>query len=195
MRPSGSLLAASAPLLLRLCRCWQASLLPNIGEHKQLTRLHAKPWIASTIPYTQPWAANPTVAVSGWFLAPPLADMLLHLWPPASTSTLHGATTGKKCPPPQFNVEPSTTTPAGADLPRKAWTTLNRLRTGVGRFGECMHRWGLKTSSSCICGAESQTAEHILFDCRVLHPPIGQDDLKTPDEEGKRWLQLVAEYA
>ncbi|XP_076817991.1 uncharacterized protein LOC143463411 [Clavelina lepadiformis] len=97
--------------------------------------------------------------------------------------------------PPQFNVEPSTTTPTGADLPRKAWTTLNRLRTGVGRFGKCMHRWGLKTSSSCICGAESQTAEHILFDCRVLHPPMGQDDLKSPDEEGKRWLQLVAEYA
>ena len=83
--------------------------------------------------------------------------------------------------------------PAGADLPRKIWTTLKRLRTGVGRLGE-LHHSGLKTSPSCICGAESQTAEHIIFDCRVLHPPIGQEDLKTPDEEGKKWLQLVAEY-
>ncbi|CAK8687325.1 unnamed protein product [Clavelina lepadiformis] len=70
---------------------------------------------------------------------------------------------------------------------------LNLIRTGVGRFGECMHRWGLKISPSCNFGAESQTAEHI-FDCRVLHPPISQEDLKTPDEEGKKWLQLVAEY-
>ncbi|CAK8683161.1 unnamed protein product [Clavelina lepadiformis] len=55
-------------------------------------------------------------------------------------------------------------------------------------------RWGLKTSPSCICSAEPQTAEHIIFNCRVLHPPIGQEDLETPDEEGKKWLQLVAEY-
>ncbi|CAK8691560.1 unnamed protein product [Clavelina lepadiformis] len=41
----------------------------------------------------------------------------------------------------------------------------------------------------------SQTAEHIIFDCRVLHPLIGQEDLKTSDEEGKKWLQLVVEYA
>ena len=31
----------------------------------------------------------------------------------------------------------------GEDLPRRQWTTLNRLRTGVGRFAATMNGWGL----------------------------------------------------
>ena len=48
----------------------------------------------------------------------------------------------------------------GVGLSRRAWTRLNRLRTGVGRFGANMLRWGLSTNDSCACGAE-QTADHI----------------------------------
>ena len=35
------------------------------------------------------------------------------------------------------------TRPIGMSLTRTAWVKLNRLRTGVGRFGSSMHKWGL----------------------------------------------------
>ena len=43
--------------------------------------------------------------------------------------------------------------PPGADLPRREWVTLNHLRTGVGRFGANMYRWGLRPSAACLSGA------------------------------------------
>ena len=36
------------------------------------------------------------------------------------------------------------------------------------RFGAEMHKWGLRTSASCACGAATQNAEHLLFDCNLL---------------------------
>ena len=61
----------------------------------------------------------------------------------------------------------------GVGLSRRAWTRLNRLRTGVGRFGANMLRWGLSTNDCCECGAE-QTAEHITSGrCPIYRPPEG----------------------
>ena len=40
--------------------------------------------------------------------------------------------------PAQFSITPGTNIPPGADLPRREWVTLNRLRTGVGSFGASM---------------------------------------------------------
>ena len=40
----------------------------------------------------------------------------------------------------------------GEDLRRKHWTTLNRLRTGVGRYKASMKKWGLADSATCECG-------------------------------------------
>jgi len=34
------------------------------------------------------------------------------------------------------------THPPGMTLPRTAWVRLNRLRTGIGRFRSCLHKWG-----------------------------------------------------
>ena len=45
--------------------------------------------------------------------------------------------------PTQFTIPPGRTIPPGADLPSREWVTLNGLRTGVGRFGANMYRWGL----------------------------------------------------
>ena len=55
--------------------------------------------------------------------------------------------------PVQLTITPGTNIPPGADLPRREWVTLNRLRTGVGRFGANMYRWGLRPSAACLSGA------------------------------------------
>ena len=61
----------------------------------------------------------------------------------ASTTTrLH-----KYMPTPSNSIQ-------GVGLSRRAWTRLNRLRTGVGRFGANMLLWGLSTSDCCDCRAE-----------------------------------------
>ena len=45
----------------------------------------------------------------------------------------------------------------GEDLRQKHWTTLNRLRTGVGRYRASMKKWGLADSAACECGEEVGT--------------------------------------
>ena len=55
--------------------------------------------------------------------------------------------------PVQLTIPPGTNIPPGADLPRREWVTLNRLRTGVSHFGANMYRWGLRPSAACLSGA------------------------------------------
>ena len=50
----------------------------------------------------------------------------------------------------------------GQHVPRKEWTTLNRLRTGVGRFGAAMQKWGLTDSAHCECGDPLHTVEQLM---------------------------------
>ena len=50
----------------------------------------------------------------------------------------------------------------GEDMSRKQWTTLNRLRTGVGRYKASMKKWGLADDAACECGEPEQTADHII---------------------------------
>ena len=80
----------------------------------------------------------------------------------------------------------------GVGLSRRAWTRLNRLRTGVGRFGANMLRWGLSTSDCCDCGAE-QTAEHITSGrCPTYRPPEGIQGLIDLDDMTRTWLENCA---
>ena len=39
------------------------------------------------------------------------------------------------------------------------------VRTGVGHFNADMWRWGLSKSQACDCGADQQTANHIVTEC------------------------------
>ena len=66
------------------------------------------------------------------------------------------------------------------------------LRTGVGRFGANMLRWGLSTNDSCECGAE-QTADHITSGCcPIYRPPEVINGLIVLDDETRAWLENSA---
>ena len=81
--------------------------------------------------------------------------------------------------------------PPGADLPRREWVTLNRLRT---RFGANVFRWGLRPSATCLCGAPEQTADHILSECPMLGPPLSSPtDLTNQCQEPVDWLRQLRE--
>jgi len=51
--------------------------------------------------------------------------------------------------------------------PRTAWIRLDRLRTGVGRFRSCLHKWGMAPPTDCECGAEEQTVDHVVLHCPI----------------------------
>ena len=42
---------------------------------------------------------------------------------------------------------------------------LTQFLTGHGKFNNYLHRFRIKDSSQCICGNDSQTVTHLLFDC------------------------------
>lgn len=92
--------------------------------------------------------------------------------------------------PAQFTIPPGT----GADLPRREWVTLNCLRTGVGRFGASMYRWGLSLSAACLCGAPEQMADYILSECTRLGPPMASHtNLTNPCPATVEWLRHLHE--
>ena len=62
---------------------------------------------------------------------------------------------------------------AGINLSRPAWVRLNRLRTGVGLFQSTMHKWGMAPTATCECGAEEQTADHVITTCPIYSHPNG----------------------
>ena len=79
------------------------------------------------------------------------------------------------------------TRPIGMSLTRTAWVKLNRLRTGVGRFGLSMLKWDLGSSAKCECGASEQTADHIILTCPIHRSARGIMGLTVLDDE-TRWL-------
>ena len=54
----------------------------------------------------------------------------------------------------------------GMNLPRSTWSTLNRLRTGHGRCGALLHKWGFQDNPVCDCGNGDQTINHIVNECQ-----------------------------
>ena len=95
--------------------------------------------------------------------------------------------------PKQLTLTLETTAPPGFDLPWKLWITLDRLRAGVDRFGAKMPKRGIRISVSCACGAATQYAKHILFDCNLLRLPNTVKNLTNVTDDAKNWLQHLAE--
>jgi len=56
-----------------------------------------------------------------------------------------------------------------------------------------MHKWGLVPSANCSCGAEQQTADHILASCPLYHLPNGTLDLAGIVDGTANWLKRTAE--
>ena len=78
--------------------------------------------------------------------------------------------------------------PPGMGLPRPTWVRLNRLRTGVGFFRSSMHKRGMASTASCECGAEEQTADHIITSYPIYRHPNGIQGLLTVNKSLARWL-------
>ena len=78
--------------------------------------------------------------------------------------------------------------PPGMGLPRPAWVRLNRLRIRVGFFRSSMHKWGMASMASCECGAEEQTADHIIISCPIFRHPNGIRGLLFVNESLAGWL-------
>ena len=73
-------------------------------------------------------------------------------------------------------------------LSRKHWTTLNRLRTGVGRYRSSMKKWGLADSAACECGEPERTASNIINSC-PLHRPSPKAIFFEVGPLTRAWLQ------
>jgi hypothetical protein len=81
--------------------------------------------------------------------------------------------------------------PPGFDLPRRMWSTLNRFRTGQGRCGASLVKWGQATDPACSCGA-TQTMSHIVNDCPMTRFNGGLSALHTADERAVKWLDTYS---
>ena len=78
----------------------------------------------------------------------------------------------------------------GKYVSRKHWTTLNRLRTGVGRYKAPMKKWGLANSAACECGEPEQIDDHIINSC-PLHRPPSEAGIFEVGPLTRAWLQMI----
>ena len=148
---------------------------PDHLLHHTITREETQPRLKSRRPFASSGkdllsTAPPNETKVHW-----IARMWSAGWQP-STSRLR-----------EYIVSPSMCCP-GCDLLRQAWVKLNRLRTGVGRFNADMWRWGLSKSSACDCGADQQTANHIITECPLHRPPNDLHSVIDVDAATREWL-------
>ena len=96
------------------------------------------------------------------------------------------------CCPPLIQAacpQPRPVLPPGADLPRKQWVKLNRLRCGTARVGYTLKLWGAQESSMCACGHITQSVQHVDIDCKIYKAPDGFAGLGCPDAATRSWLE------
>ncbi|UYV81875.1 hypothetical protein LAZ67_21000007 [Cordylochernes scorpioides] len=85
-------------------------------------------------------------------------------------------------------VEDPNTKPPGYNLPRRTWSTLNRIRTSTGRCNYLLNKWNMSPDQNCDCG-QIQTMHHILRDCprRFFQGTLG--DIHRCTEEALEWIR------
>ena len=93
----------------------------------------------------------------------------------------------------EYITSPSRSCP-GSDLSQQAWVELNRLRTGVGRFNAGIWRWDLSKSPAWDCGADQQTANHIITECPLYCPPNALHGLIDVDLDAATCEWLLREF-
>jgi hypothetical protein len=90
----------------------------------------------------------------------------------------------------KFLVDDPTARPPSFTLPRKQWSTLNRFRTGQGRSGHLMQKWGYVDDPQCPCG-QIQTMQHIIEDCPSYSLRGGLIQLHSLSEPAETWLKTL----
>ncbi|XP_044753710.1 uncharacterized protein LOC123313078 [Coccinella septempunctata] len=81
--------------------------------------------------------------------------------------------------------------PQGFNLPRKIWVRLNRIRTGHGRSGSALFKWGMRMSPECDCGAASQTMHHIAYECPTRRFSGTTSDFLHATARSIQWLNQL----
>ena len=81
--------------------------------------------------------------------------------------------------------------PLKMGLPRTSWVTLNRLRTGIGRFHSSMYKLSLASSLNCECGVTKQTADHVISSCLIHHVPRETRGLQVLHDATRCWLNTT----
>ena len=64
-------------------------------------------------------------------------------------------------------ISRASTRSLGIGLSRTSWVKLNCMWTGIGHFYSSMYKQGLAPSPNCKCGANNQTADHIILMCLI----------------------------
>ena len=69
-------------------------------------------------------------------------------------------------------------------------TTKKRLLTGHGHTGHLLHKWHMKPTPACDCGAANQTAKHIANECPISETAwmVGTVRLASCDLIVTQWL-------
>ncbi|XP_072047134.1 carboxypeptidase B-like [Amphiura filiformis] len=90
----------------------------------------------------------------------------------------------------EMGIQPTESLPPGANEVWANWRCLNRLRTGVGRCKDTLHKWGYTSGPTmCDCGQEPQTMQHLL-ECPLLEDPVTTDDLAQFSQRAQKYQVL-----
>lgn len=78
--------------------------------------------------------------------------------------------------------------PPGFNLPRKIWTSLNRIRTQHGRCNSWKHKWKITNNPYCDCSDVPQTVLHITTKCPLRRFSGTIKDIHEASDEAVSWI-------